>query len=539
MAEVMTLESRIGNVGGMVLPFSNEAEQGALSCILQDPEERLSQAKLELMPEAFYHPSNRLVFEALLWMGDKSLAIDPPLLTHCLRERGTLDLVGGASAISELYAFVPIHTHWRYYLTIVRDKWLDRRTLAALVAGIELVRGREDVMTAADALSAAQEGLFGVVADREEGDGGVEYREVLGEVLDGLMDQLDNVAIIPKERIPFGFVDMDRRMWGAVRGQFIVLAARPSMGKSALASCIAGNVSRGLGDYVEWNGANWPHRKRNRVLYFELEMTNKQSGTRDLVGGAGVDLQAMRYGLPLRDATDKITRRMAVLKDSNMRKYDRPGLSIQKLRAICRRQKRKQGCDLVVVDYIQLMTSEGRRSQENRQLEVAEISKGLKEMAKELDCVVLALAQLNRSVEERKDKKPILADLRESGSIEQDADAVMMLMRPSYYDEEFEPRDMALLNFAKGRDIGMGEMELRFEGHLTRFTSRGDEPRHLLSNDEAKRESSYVSKPQACKAGKGGGGEERPDYSKGKTGGGQRRQWDGKDFVEPGEKLGI
>jgi replicative DNA helicase len=528
------LEDQLAGLNSFAVPFSNDAEQGVLSCILQDPEERLSEAKLELLPDAFYHYANRAVFEALLGMADKAVPINPVSLTHALRVANVLDKVGGPAALSELFAFVPIPAHWPYFLSMVKSKWLDRQTLAALMEGIATVRDREqNGMTAEGALNSSQERLFGVKVSAQEGDGGKEYQEVLGEVIDGVMDQLEHVAIIPADRVPFGFVGLDRRMWGAVRGQFIVLAARPSMGKSALASNIAGNVSRGTGDYVEWQGANWPHRVRKRVIYFELEMTNKQSGTRDLVGGAGLDLQAMRYGLPLRDAHDKLGRRMREIKDSNMRKYDRPGMSLQKMRAICRRQNRKQKIDLIVIDYLQLMTSESKRAKENRQLEIAEISAGLKEMAKELDCVVLALAQLSRSVEERKDKKPMLSDLRESGSIEQDADAVMFLMRPWYYDEKHEPKDQAFLILAKGRDVGIGEMELRFEGHLTRFTSLGmDGDRHLLSNDEEKRDGGYQSKPQACK-------QQEPaavklDNKKTVAKGGGRMKWNGTDWVPPG-----
>ncbi len=484
------------------MPFSDEAEKGVLSCVLQDPEERLSECRIVLPKEAFYHEGNRLVFEVLLDMLDKAMPIDPVSLTHVLKERNLLDKAGGGAAISDLYSFTPISAHFPFYLKIMREKLWLRRLIAADTLNLQeafehgLETHDEDV---SELVSRAQERIFGITGENDDSDGGKEYSEVILEVVDSVQNQLENTAVIPADRVPFGFVDIDRRMWGAVRGQLIILAARPSMGKSSLAKDIAGNVSNGRGDYQEWFKEGWPHRAKKRVIYFELEMTNKQSGTRDLVGGAGLDLQAMRYGLPLRQAHDKLHRRLRDIKDSNMRKYDRPGMSIQKLRAICRRQKRKKGCDLVVIDYLQLMTSESRRAKENRQMEISEISAGLKEMAKELDCVVLALSQLSRSVEERKDKKPILSDLRESGSIEQDADVVMMLMRPVYYFEDHEPKEQAILSLPKGRDIGVGEVELIFEDHYTRFSSLGDEPRYLLSNNNEKREKGYVSKPQPCK----------------------------------------
>lgn len=484
------------------LPFSDEAEKGVLSCVLQDPEERLSECRIVLPKEAFYHDANRLIYEVLLDMLDKAKPIDPVSLTHVMRERDLLNKAGGAAAVSDLFTFVPIPSHFPFYLKVMREKLWLRRLIAADVLNLEeafqhgMEASSEDV---SELVSRAQERIFAITGEDDASDGGKEYDQVILDVIDSVQNQLENTAVIPADRVPFGFVDIDRRMWGAVRGQLIILAARPSMGKSSLAKDIAGNVSNGRGDYKEWWKEGWPHRAKKRVIYFELEMTNKQSGTRDLVGGAGLDLQAMRYGLPLREAHEKLHRRLRDIKDSNMRKYDRPGLSIQKLRAICRRQKRKRGCDLVVIDYLQLMTSESKRAKENRQLEISEISAGLKEMAKELDCVVLALSQLSRSVEDRKDKKPVLSDLRESGSIEQDADVVMMLMRPEYYFEGHEPKGQAILSLPKGRDIGIGEVELVFEAHYTRFSSLGEEPRCLMSNNEDKREKGYASKPQACK----------------------------------------
>jgi replicative DNA helicase len=186
---------------------------------------------------------------------------------------------------------------------------------------------------------------------------------------------------------------------------------------------------------------------------------------------------------------------MRQVSGSKIRMYDAPGMSIQKLRSLCRARKRKFGLDLVVIDYLQLMHSDSKRAQNNRQLEIAEISAGLKEMAKELECVVLALAQLNRGVEDRKDKKPTLADLRESGSIEQDADVVMFIHRPWYYDKE-QPETLAQLIIAKGRDVGIGEIELKFTGHLTLFEST---THNLLSNNAEKREGGYESRPQPYK----------------------------------------
>ena len=505
------------------LPASPEAEKGVISCMLQSPIERLSEARIHLPPEAFRQQGLQLIYRLMLEMLDKNLPIGPVEITHLLREREQLDKVGGAAELSDLFGFVPIASHFPYYMRILKEKL----TLRCLIdAGIRTAymafehgkeQNDEDV---SQVVSMGQELVFAVNAEAATGDGGMEYREGLIRVLESVENQLNHTAIIPADRIPFGFTDLDRRVWGFVRGQLVILAARPSMGKSALAKDIVGNVGRGEGHYGEWNKDDWPHARAKRCLMFNLEMTNDQSQTRDLVGGAGLDLQATRYGLKVdRTWHEKLGARAKLLAKSNIRMYDRPGMSIQRMRAICRRQKRKNGLDLVVVDYLQLMSSESKKAQQNREREIAEISAGLKEMAKELDCVVVALAQLNRSVEERADKKPLLSDLRESGSIEQDADVVAFLMRPSYYFED-QPKNLALLILAKGRDIGIGEIELDFDGPKTTFSSTTSK---LLSNNEDDRERRYQSKPQPCKQ-----KANRPDWKSKKA---QEDEWH-KEFTD-------
>lgn len=481
------------------LPASEEAEKGMLSCLLQEPNQRLPEARIHLPLEAFHHEIRQTIYGLMLEMADKDLPVGVVEVTHLLRERGLLDKVGGGADLSELFTFVPTPSSYPYYMRILKEKVTLRQLITACARSMHLAfeHGKEssddDV---AQVVSVSQEMVFAVKAEGAAGDGGIEYREGVIRVLDSVENQLNHPVEIPAERIPFGFTDIDRRVWGFQRGQLVILAARPSQGKSALAKDIYGNVGRGEGHYDEWEKERWAHRVAKRVLVFNLEMTNDQSVTRDLVGGAGLDLQAARYGLPVdRNWQQKLGERSMKIGRSNIRMYDRPGMSIQRMRAICRQQKRKHGLDLIVVDYLQLMSSETKRAAQNREREIAEISAGLKEMAKELDCVVLALAQLNRSAEERKEKKPTLADLRESGSIEQDADVVMMLVRPCLYNEE-EPKDHAILIMAKGRDVGIGEMNLKFDGPKTTFSSL---TRKLLSNNEQEREQGYHSKPQPCK----------------------------------------
>jgi replicative DNA helicase len=502
-------EDMLANINRQ-LPFSDEAERGLLSCLLQDPARYIAELRQDLKPEAFYHETiTRVIYSTLIAMSDKNVPIDVVTVSNTLRDMGMLDRVGGSSAISELYTFVPIAAHFPYYRKVVMGKWNLRKLIHACSEIIHRCyeHGKdepdEDV---APLIDFAQETVFNLSGDVTTGDGGQEYAEVIDQVLVDVEKQLNEPAIIPSDRIPFGFCDMDRMIWGAERGQLFILAGRPSMGKSALGKDIYGNVARGEGDYHEWNGdldpetglVKWPHwGVKKRVLVINQEMSNKQSVKRDLVGGAGIDLQGARYGLSQRGAQDKLLSRHRQIWNSNIRMYDAPGMSIQRLRSICRSQKRLSGgLDLVVVDYLQLMHSDSKRAQGNRQLEISEISGGLKEMAKECKCVVLALAQLSRSVEERKDKIPIMADLRESGSIEQDADVVMFIHRPWYYHKEGPDDGLAEIHVAKGRDVGLGKIDLTFKGHETRFFST---THRLLSNNDAERQSGYQSKPQPCK----------------------------------------
>lgn len=482
------------------LPFSDEAERGLLSCVLQDPEEGLGECRIDLPAEAFYGEASRIIYATLLAMADANprLPIDPVSVSGVLRDQGLLDRVGGPSALSELYTFVPIASHFEYYKKVVIGKWRRRVLLRVLAECSIKVHdfGKDRPDEKPDELIAyVQEQIFAITAHSQTGDGGQDYKEVVDEVLERVESQLNNAATIPAERVPFGFCDIDRMVWGFVRGSLVILGGRPSMGKSALAKDIYGNVSRGEADYMERDRVDratglqdWPHRNPKHVMVINQEMTNIDSVTRDLVGGAGLNLTDARYGLKDHTAYDKLARRHKAIWKSDIRMYDAPGMSIQKLRALARARKRKHGLDLVVIDYLQLMHSETRRAQGNRQQEIAEISSGLKEMAKELDCVVLALAQLSRSVEDRKDKKPILADLRESGSIEQDADVVMFIHRPWYYDRDSDdpsPEDEAQVIIAKGRNVGIGEVDLIFHSRLTTFVSTTNS---LFSNNEEKRQ---------------------------------------------------
>lgn len=469
------------------LPFSDEAEKGVLSCVLADPESRLGELRLILPSEAFYHAPNRTIYTALQEMSAKGVPVDVVSASNWLRDQGLLERIGGASVLSELYTFVPITAHLSYYVKVMRGKWGIRQLLDK--CGRIMMRaydhGKENPdQDVAELFAFAQEEIFKLSSTVITGDGGEDHSDVIDRMLAKIENQIAENTVIPRERIPVGFTEIDRMVWGFVRGQLVILAGRPGMGKSALAKDIVENVSLGKAHYVEWDREKWQHRIKKRVMLVNLEMTNDQCVTRELVGGAGLDLQAMRYGQVNHKALEMLGRRAQEIYPQTVRMYDRPGMSIQNLRAIARMRKKLFGLDMVVVDYLQLMHSESTRAKGNRQQEIAEISAGLKEMAKELDVVVIALAQLNRNVEDSKSAVPSLSHLRESGSIEQDADVVMLIYRACYYDEE-AAKDEATLIVAKGRDIGIGDVPLRFKGSQTRFESTTV---NLFSNDESKRQ---------------------------------------------------
>lgn len=463
------------------MPQSLEAEMGILSCILQDPQDTLADSRIELPAEAFYDFRHQIIYATILAMADACQPIDVITLTAALRDQGNIDKVGGTAYLSELFTYIPID-HAAFYRKIVKTKWGLRQlidTAANIMRDCHEFGSDDPDANISDLISRAQERVFAVKDTSSSGDGGEDHCDVVERVLGQVQTQLQNVAIIPADRIPCGFTGIDRAIWGFQRGSLVIIAGRSSMGKSSLAENFYTNISLGRGHYVEWNGEKWPHRIRKKGMIVNGEMTNDESVNRELVGGAGISLQAMRFGMADRQAFQKLGDRAREIYPSNLRMYDRPGMSIQTLRAIARVRKKRFGLDFIVVDYLQLMKSDSSRAQQSREREISEISAGLKEMAKELDIVVFALSQLNRKADERGNKRPQLSDLRESGSIEQDADIVILLFREGYYDPE-APQDEAEAIIAKGRNVGIGEIPLKFDAARTQFSSNEI---HLFSNN--------------------------------------------------------
>lgn len=489
------------------IPASDEAEKGILSCIFQDPAERLPDCRISLPIESFHFPANRMVYEILLEMLDAGQPIDVATVTHALRERHNLDKVGGPGAVSELFTFIPATAHWYHYKAILEQMLVLRKILKAAAESVAIVQecGRDDVDPDVDGvLATCQEKILALSTGRDS-DGFKTWAQIQEEVINDIKDAFDNKGHIPHNRVATGFTSFDRRTGGLEGGQLVIIAGRPAMGKTSLVMNIVENVAVGA---VQDQNGYWTksahYREFNHppmpVLVFSLEMSSKSLGRRMIVGGAGVNLNQVKFGLGSKDKgmergdQGRIADRTRALSDAKIYVVEKPGISIQEARSRARVMKARYGIGLVVVDYLQLMTSTSKKAAGNRSVEIGEISNGLKNMAKELGVPVIALAQLSRKAEERKGNIPQMADLREGGDIEQAADMVCMIHRPPYYDPDYHDETEATLIIAKGRDVSTGEIPLEFIGPTTTFHSKTDS---LLSNDPEKRDPGYQSKPSS------------------------------------------
>jgi len=453
------------------LPFSDEAEKGVLSCLLQDPAERLAECRVTLPAAAFYHLPSRTVYETLLMCYDKNIPIDVVTLSSIMRDQGLLERVGGASAISELYTFVPIAAHFPYYKKAILSKYMLRLLIHASSLNIHQAyeHGKEspdeDVTTLVD--HAEQR----VLAVRESAGAEDGIRSLSQHVMEAI-DSIEYMLAHPGQLrgLPSGYAKLDTMTSGLQGGEMFVIAARPSMGKTSLAMNIV--------EYIAVDFAA-------PCAVFSLEMSATMLVRRLLVSRARLSMSDLTRGLLNRAQQDALARATRDLQKSQIFIDDTPGLDVMELRAKARRLKKQFGIKMIAIDYLQLLTSGSRRAKDNRQIEIAEISAGIKGLAKELNVPIIVLAQLNRAVESRKGQRPVLSDLRESGSIEQDADMVGLLTRTDYAgakmevdedkEEDPEKKGDALLIIAKNRNGPTDDVPLKFIDHSMRFVERSEE----------------------------------------------------------------
>src|SRR5881628_904437 len=441
---------------GRTLPHSVEAEQGVLGSMLISPREIIAEAVEKINEEYFYIPAHQTVYTVLVELWNAGAGIDLITFTQTLRDRNILEAVGGAAFVTNLYTFVPTAANVTYYLEIVREKYILRQIIAACTESVR--RSFEEQDEVHNLLDEVEQKIFSVGEDRFKG-------QVL-TMKDQVMEAIEAIEQLYERRggitgIATGFAELDRMTNGLHQGEMIVIAARTSMGKTALAMNIADDVAI---------------NEKLPVAVFSLEMSSQQLVQRLLCSRARVNLQKVREGFLAERDFPSLTAAASKLAEAQIFIDDSASLSILELRAKARRLKAQQDVQLVVVDYLQLLRSTTRRAQDNRQLEISEISAGIKGLAKELKIPIIVVAQLNRQPEARSGGKPRLSDLRESGSIEQDADLVGLLVRPEIYEEDEEARaekaGEAEFIIAKQRNGPVGEIPLTFLKEFTRFEDR-------------------------------------------------------------------
>jgi len=432
-------------------PQSSEAEASLLGALIIDSEAIVKIAD-RIKPTDFYDKKHERIYEAVLNLYEHHQAVDVLTLSDQLKNSGYLDSIGGPSYLTELTNFVPTVAHVDQYADIVAQKALRRRLITASkeITGL----GYDESKQLRELIEEAETRLFNVSQQHIKQDV-ISLEAILAESFDRLDDLHKDKSKI--RGVPTGFKDLDSTLAGFQKSDLVILAARPSMGKTALALNLAHNVA------VQ---SNQP------VLLFSLEMSKEQLVDRLLSIESGVDAWALRTGNLTDSDFEKIGQAMGTLSEAPIFIDDTPGITISDLRTKARREAHKHELGLIIVDYLQLMSGGFRMGGEgNRVQEISEISRGLKGVARELNVPVLALSQLSRSVENRSPQIPQLADLRESGSIEQDSDVVMFIYREDYYNSETDRKKLADIFIKKHRNGPTGGVELLFEKDKQKFYS--------------------------------------------------------------------
>jgi replicative DNA helicase len=437
------------------LPQSLDAEKGLLGSILHSAT-ALDDTMAQMEARHFHLPAHQKIFELLVEMRNGGKPIDLIALTQMLEDRRMLDEVGGAVAITELFTFVPTAANADYYREIILEKYLLRRVITTCTEYVARAHDEQgDVRILLDEVEAR------VLEIGEQ-----RFQSIMPTMKQMVSDAIDNIEKLSRSGggitgLPTGFHELDRMTSGMHEGEMFVIAARPSMGKTALAMNIAEHVAIDAG---------------KPVAVFSLEMGAQQLVQRLLCSRARVNGSKLRDGFIANREMTNLINIAGQLSKAKIFVDDTPGLSILELRAKARRLHNREKIQLIVIDYLQLLRSGSRRAQENRQIEIQEISYGIKALAKELKLPVIVLAQLNRNPEQRTGSsagRPRLSDLRESGTIEQDADIVGLLIRDKYYAEDEEAKKeaagKATLIIAKQRNGPTGDVPLTFLEEYTRF----------------------------------------------------------------------
>ena len=429
-------------------PASVEAEQAVLGAMLLKPE-AVTTAAEELSADDFYRETHRLIYEAMMELKDRTEPVDLVTLTEQLKKADKLAKIGGIPALSLIANSVPTAANVHYHARIVHEK----AQLRSLISAATEIAGAayESADEVEDIMDNAEKRILAVSSGKRSKDF-VPLQEILLDTLEQIDARYNNKGSITG--LPTGFTELDHLTAGLQKSDLILVAARPSMGKTAFTLNIAAHVVL---------------RAREPVAFFSLEMSKEQLVQRLLCSEGRIDSQRLRVGEleekewgDLIDTANRLSAAPLYIDDT-------PGITVMELRSKARRLKAEHGLSLIVIDYLQLMQGRASKSGDNRQQEISEISRSLKALARELNVPVIALSQLSRSVESRQIKRPMLSDLRESGSLEQDADIVMFLYREDYYDPETENKNITEVIIAKHRNGPVDTVDLTFLKQFTKF----------------------------------------------------------------------
>ena len=432
-----------------VMPNSKEAEQSVIGSMIMDRDAIVTASEM-LHKDDFYYQQYGIIFEAMVELFTAGQPVDLVTLQNKLKEKDVPEEISSLGFVRELLASVPTSANIKYYATIVSENAVKRR-LIRVTEGIEneCYAGKE---TLESVLNKTEKDIFALLNSRSGGEF-VPIRQVVLNALEKIENASKQSGTVTG--IPTGFVDLDYRTAGLQPSDLILVAARPSMGKTAFVLNIAQHVA---------------FKEAKSVAIFSLEMSKEQLVNRLFSLESRVDAQALRTG-NLSDADwEKLIEGASIIGESKLIIDDTPGISISELRSKCRKYKLEQGLDIIIIDYLQLMTGSGRGN-ESRQQEISDISRSLKGLARELNVPVVALSQLSRAVEQRPDKRPMMSDLRESGAIEQDADVIMFIYRDDYYNKDTDLKGVSEIIIAKQRNGPIGTVNLAWLPEYTKFAN--------------------------------------------------------------------
>ncbi|ART78463.1 replicative DNA helicase [Sutcliffiella horikoshii] len=431
-------------------PQNIEAEQAVIGAIFLEPS-ALTLASELVMPDDFYRAAHQKIYDCMLNLSDRGEPVDLVTVTSELANLKLLEEVGGVSYLSDIAGSVPTAANIEYYAKIVEEKSILRRLIRTATNIAQEGYSREDEV--AGLLNEAEKQILEVSQRKNSG--------VFQNIKDVLVKTYDNIETLHNRKgevtgIETGFTELDKMTAGFQRNDLIIIAARPSVGKTAFALNIAQNVAT---------------KARENVAIFSLEMGAEQLVMRMLCAEGNINAQNLRTGQLTAEDWSKLTMAMGSLSNAGIYIDDTPGIRVSEIRSKCRRLRQESGLGMILIDYLQLIQGSGRGGGENRQQEVSEISRSLKALARELEVPVIALSQLSRGVEQRQDKRPMMSDIRESGSIEQDADIVGFLYRDDYYDKESENKNIIEIILAKQRNGPVGTVSLAFVKEYNKFVN--------------------------------------------------------------------